>query len=77
METNGKQKSKRAKARAITTTPRRTTKTELPLVQGIENCDFHGYDADILMKETAKLRKIITKRGIRNSNHVMLHYHFC
>src|SRR6476646_5083202 len=25
--------------------------------------DFHGYDADTLMKETAKLRKIITKRG--------------
>ncbi|MGA9842682.1 MAG: helix-turn-helix domain-containing protein [Nitrososphaeraceae archaeon] len=63
METNGKQKNKRAKARTIISTPRRTTKTELPLVQRIENCDFHGYDADKLMKETSKLRKIITKRG--------------
>jgi DNA-binding HxlR family transcriptional regulator len=63
METNGKQKNKRAKARTIAITPRRTAKTELPLVQGIEDCDFHGYDADTLMKETAKLRKIITKRG--------------
>ena len=39
------------------------TKTELPLIQANQNCDFHGYDADTLMKETAKLRKIITKRG--------------
>ena len=39
------------------------TSTELPVVEDIENCDFHGYDADMLMKETAKLRKIITKRG--------------
>ena len=61
METNGNRKNKRARARSITTP--RTTKTELPLVQSIENCDFHGYDADKLMKETAKLRKIITKRG--------------
>jgi DNA-binding HxlR family transcriptional regulator len=39
------------------------TRTELPVVDGIENCDFHGYDVDTLMRETAKLRKIITKRG--------------
>jgi DNA-binding HxlR family transcriptional regulator len=40
----------------------------LPIVQGKQQkqqqlCDFNGYDADILMKETAKLRKLITKRG--------------
>ena len=28
-----------------------------------EVCAFNGYDADKLMKETAKLRKLITKRG--------------
>ncbi|MGA9843088.1 MAG: helix-turn-helix domain-containing protein [Nitrososphaeraceae archaeon] len=61
METNRNRKNKRARARSITTP--RTTKTELPVVQDIENCDFHGYNADTLMKETAKLRKIITKRG--------------
>jgi hypothetical protein len=32
--------------------------TKLPIVDG---CDFTGYDADTLMKETAKLRKLITK----------------
>ena len=26
-------------------------------------CSFDGYDAGILMKETAKIRKLITKRG--------------
>jgi DNA-binding HxlR family transcriptional regulator len=39
----------------------------LPLVQDKQQqqqlCDFNGYDANILMKETAKLRKLITKRG--------------
>ena len=58
METKGNRKKRRASS--IT---ERTTRTELPLVQDIQNCDFHGYDADTLMKETAKLRKIITKRG--------------
>ena len=58
METKGNRKRRRASS--IT---ERTTRTELPLVQDIQNCDFHGYDADTLMKETAKLRKIITKRG--------------
>jgi DNA-binding HxlR family transcriptional regulator len=33
----------------------------LPLVN--QNCDLTGYDPISLMKETAKLRKIITKRG--------------
>lgn len=34
---------------------------QLPLVSG--ECSFEGYDAAILMKETAKIRKLITKRG--------------
>ncbi|HJS82041.1 MAG TPA: helix-turn-helix domain-containing protein [Nitrososphaera sp.] len=33
---------------------------KLPMVP---ECGFTGYDADSLMAETAKLRKIITKRG--------------
>ncbi len=36
---------------------------ELPVVQDNEVCGFTGYDVDSLMKETVKLRKIITKRG--------------
>ena len=39
------------------------TATRLPLIQNEQSCDFTGYDADILMKETAKLRKLITKKG--------------
>lgn len=35
-------------------------KGRLPL---LEDCSFNGYDAASLMKDTAKLRKIITKRG--------------
>ncbi|HEY7108286.1 MAG TPA: winged helix-turn-helix transcriptional regulator [Nitrososphaeraceae archaeon] len=59
METKGNRKS----GKAASIVAPRITKTELPLVQASQNCDFHGYDADTLMKETAKLRKIITKRG--------------
>ena len=59
METKGSRKIRKT---ASKTAPR-ITKTELPLVQANQNCDFQGYDADTLMKETAKLRKIITKRG--------------
>ncbi|MFL6462120.1 MAG: winged helix-turn-helix transcriptional regulator [Nitrososphaeraceae archaeon] len=39
------------------------TGTKLPLIQNEQSCDFNGYDADILMKKTAKLRKLITKKG--------------
>ena len=55
METNGKLMRRRI---------RRST-TELPIVENGTNqlCDFTGYDADMLMKETAKLRKLITKKG--------------
>jgi len=38
--------------------------TLLPVIQPQQEvCAFNGYDADKLMKETAKLRKLITKRG--------------
>ena len=37
--------------------------TKLPLIQNKQSCDFNGYDADIVMKETVKLRKLITKKG--------------
>jgi DNA-binding HxlR family transcriptional regulator len=33
----------------------------LPMFQ--EPCSFEGYDAELLMKETGKLRELITKRG--------------
>ena len=36
---------------------------ELPVIQGNANCNFEGYDALLLMSETAKLRTLITKRG--------------
>jgi DNA-binding HxlR family transcriptional regulator len=36
---------------------------KLPLIHNEQSCDFTGYDADTLMKETAKLRKLITKKG--------------
>jgi DNA-binding HxlR family transcriptional regulator len=37
---------------------------ELPVLnEGAANCSFEGYDALLLMSETAKLRKLITKRG--------------
>lgn len=34
--------------------------TKIPVIQ---DCNFAGYDASSLMSETARLRKIITKRG--------------
>ena len=40
--------------------------TKLPVLQNeekIEDCNFQGYDINNLMKETAQLRKSITKRG--------------
>ncbi|MFL6419320.1 MAG: winged helix-turn-helix transcriptional regulator [Nitrososphaeraceae archaeon] len=47
----------------IRTRQERTVGTKLPIVHDKPSCDFNGYDADILMKETAKLRKLITKKG--------------
>ncbi len=51
MET--KAKSKRLKAPIA--------RKVLPMFQ--ESCSFEGYDAELLMKETEKLRELITKRG--------------
>jgi DNA-binding HxlR family transcriptional regulator len=42
---------------------RTTTPPKLPVIQEKQPCDFNGYDADMLMKQTARLRKLITKRG--------------
>ena len=36
---------------------------ELPVLNQNANCSFEGYDALLLMSETAKLRTLITKRG--------------
>jgi len=41
----------------------RKTRTRLPTIQDQQSCSFEGYDALSLMVETAKLRKLITKRG--------------
>ncbi|SMH71251.1 winged helix-turn-helix transcriptional regulator [Candidatus Nitrosotalea okcheonensis] len=38
-----------------------TKRKSLPIIK--DSCSFEGYDALSLMSETAKLRKIITKRG--------------
>jgi DNA-binding HxlR family transcriptional regulator len=46
------------KGRKISGVPKK-----LPLLQNKQSCDFNGYDADVLMKETARLRKLITKKG--------------
>ena len=42
---------------------RRRTSIDLPTISQTQPCDFEGYDAISLMIETAKLRKLITKRG--------------
>ena len=38
-----------------------TAKMTLPILQ--EFCSFEGYDTDLLMKETERLRVLITKRA--------------
>lgn len=38
-----------------------TKRKKIPIIE--DGCSFEGYDAVSLMSETAKLRKIITKRG--------------
>ena len=35
----------------------------LPILNKNRECNFEGYDASLLMSETAKLRSLITKRG--------------
>ena len=38
--------------------------SRLPVLEDDNNaCNFYGYDVDSLMKETSRLRSIITKRG--------------
>ena len=47
-------------------TNRRLENNKLPILRQQEEngcCVFTGYDASLLMSETAKLRKLITKRG--------------
>jgi DNA-binding HxlR family transcriptional regulator len=39
------------------------TRVDLPTIEQHLTCNFEGYEAISLMAETAKLRKIITKRG--------------
>ena len=36
---------------------------KLPVLNKNLECNFEGYDASLLMSETAKLRSLITKRG--------------
>lgn len=38
-------------------------RARLPTIQNEQSCSFEGYDVESLMKETLKLRKLITKRG--------------
>ncbi len=37
--------------------------SHLPIIETEDSCNFQGYDIESLMKETSKLRKLITKRG--------------
>ncbi len=39
------------------------TGIDLPTIHQPQSCNFEGYDAISLMAETAKLIKLITKRG--------------
>ena len=42
----------------------KSRRVKLPTItEKPENCSFDGYDAISLMAETAKLRRLITKRG--------------
>jgi DNA-binding HxlR family transcriptional regulator len=41
----------------------KNTRELLVIEDSIQLCDFRGYDADVLMKDTSKLRKLITKKG--------------
>jgi DNA-binding HxlR family transcriptional regulator len=41
----------------------KSRRVKLPTITDTQNCSFYGYDAMSLMAETAKLRRLITKRG--------------
>jgi DNA-binding HxlR family transcriptional regulator len=45
------------------TIDKRKVRKDLPILNEKANCSFEGYDALLLMSETAKLRNLITKRG--------------
>jgi DNA-binding HxlR family transcriptional regulator len=49
------------KARSTKSTASRRAEHALPVFN--ESCSFEGYDAEVLMNETEKLRELITKRG--------------
>ena len=38
-----------------------TKRKTIPIIE--DNCALQGYNASVLMSETAKLRKVVTKRG--------------
>jgi DNA-binding HxlR family transcriptional regulator len=50
----------KARSSKKSTVPRRIGNA-LPVLNG--SCTFEGYDAEVLMNETGKLRELITKRG--------------
>ena len=49
------------KARSKKSTVSRRIGNSLPVFK--DSCNFEGYDAEVLMNETGKLRELITKRG--------------
>ena len=49
------------KARSKKSTVSKKVGKALPIFN--ESCSFEGYDAELLMNETEKLRELITKRG--------------
>ena len=53
METNARSSKKSTVSRRIG--------NALPVLN--DSCNFEGYDAEVLMNETGKLRELITKRG--------------
>jgi DNA-binding HxlR family transcriptional regulator len=54
---------KSGKVSVFMETKGKRTSVDLPTISQTHPCYFEGYDAISLMTETAKLRKLITKRG--------------
>jgi hypothetical protein len=48
-----------------------SSRKALPVVQ--EPCSFEGYDVELLMSETGKLRELITKRGTLEITTMLYH----
>ena len=58
-----------------TISKRKEREKGLPVLNKNADCNFEGYDATLLMSETAKLRSLITKRGtLENTDSFMLHH---